>query len=45
MMRGGRIAHDADKSSLMTDAVLSEIFEAPTAIEARNGWYFTRPDV
>ncbi|HOY76892.1 MAG TPA: ATP-binding cassette domain-containing protein [Hyphomonadaceae bacterium] len=45
MMRGGRIAHDAEKSALMTDTILSEIFEAPTAIEARNGWYFTRPDV
>ena len=45
MMRGGRIAYDSDKPSLMTDAVLSEIFEAPTSIEARNGWYFTRPDV
>jgi iron complex transport system ATP-binding protein len=45
MMRGGRVAHDSDKQSLMTDAVLSEVFEAPTSIEARNGWYFTRPDV
>jgi len=45
MMRGGRIAFDAEKFALMTDAILSEIFEAPTAIEARNGWYFTRPDV
>lgn len=45
MMRGGRVVHDAEKSVLMNDAILSEIFEAPTAIEVRNGWYFTRPDV
>lgn len=45
MMRGGRITNDGAKSALMTDAILSETFEAPTALERRNGWYFTRPDV
>lgn len=45
MMRRGGIAHDASKTSLMTDGILSEIFEATTALEERSGWYFTRPDV
>ena len=45
MMRAGRITHDGPKAALMTNAILSEIFEAPTAIEPRNGWFFTLPDV
>ena len=45
MMRGGRITHDGAKQALLTDAILTEAFEAPVALETRNGWYFTRPDV
>ena len=45
MMHAGRIAEEGPKSTLMTNATLSKIFEAPVAIEPRNGWYFTRPDV
>ncbi len=45
MMKFGRIAYAGDKPTLMTDTILSGIFEAPTAIAERNGWYFTQPDV
>jgi len=45
MMKGGRITHDGSKLALMTDAILSDIFEAPTILDQRNGWFFTRPDV
>lgn len=43
MMHAGRITHDGAKPALMTNAILSEVFEDPIVVDARNGWYVTQP--
>jgi iron complex transport system ATP-binding protein len=42
MMRGGRIAREGGKEALMTDAALTDLFEAPGVVTRHGGWYAAR---
>jgi iron complex transport system ATP-binding protein len=43
LLREGRIAADGPKTSTLTAAHLSRVFDAPLHIEEAGGFYFARP--
>jgi iron complex transport system ATP-binding protein len=42
LLRGGRIAADGPKRSILTTVRLIELFDAPIALDERNGYYHAR---
>ena len=42
-LRDGRIAASGPKRSVLTAERLSELFEAPIALEEEDGYYYARP--
>ena len=43
LLRDGRIAADGPKTTVLTAAQLSELFGAPIALDASDGYYYARP--
>lgn len=42
LIKDARICADGPKGGLLTDAVMSDLFEAPLRVEERDGWYALR---
>ena len=45
LLRDGRVAAAGPKGSVLTAGALSELFDAPIAIEESDGYYYARPGV
>jgi iron complex transport system ATP-binding protein len=43
LLKKGRIIADADKQTLITAPVLTDLFDLPVRIVEANGWYQTLP--
>ncbi|MDO5043265.1 MAG: ATP-binding cassette domain-containing protein [Slackia sp.] len=42
LIKDACICADGPKTELLTDAVMSDLFEAPLSVESHDGWYFLR---
>jgi iron complex transport system ATP-binding protein len=45
LLRGGRIAASGAKKSVLTAERLSQLFEAPIALDEDDGYYYARPSI
>jgi ABC-type cobalamin/Fe3+-siderophores transport system ATPase subunit len=43
MLRGGRIAGDGPKRSVLTAERLTDVFDAPIAFDESHGYFYARP--
>ena len=43
LLRDGRVAAEGPKRSVLTAGALTELFDAPVALEESDGYYYARP--